>query len=108
MTTRTRSESRAAGGLQVRDAVVLYRDEDGTTKAAVVGLTKSVAADFVARGIRCNCVCPGTVDTPSLGERIAADQWPTYIAIWLAVLVLIAEGALVYRRRAKSFSATEE
>jgi 2-keto-3-deoxy-L-fuconate dehydrogenase len=45
----------------------------GTTKAAVVGLTKSVAADFVARGIRCNCVCPGTVDTPSLGERIAAN-----------------------------------
>jgi 2-keto-3-deoxy-L-fuconate dehydrogenase len=45
----------------------------GTTKAAVVGLTKSVAADFVGRGIRCNCVCPGTVDTPSLGERIAAN-----------------------------------
>ncbi|RKK01604.1 SDR family oxidoreductase [Pseudoroseomonas wenyumeiae] len=45
----------------------------GTTKAAVVGLTKSVAADFVTRGIRCNCVCPGTVDTPSLGERIAAN-----------------------------------
>ncbi|MBI0434159.1 SDR family oxidoreductase [Roseomonas sp. KE0001] len=45
----------------------------GTTKAAVVGLTKSVAADYVARGIRCNCVCPGTVDTPSLGERIAAN-----------------------------------
>ena len=36
----------------------------GTTKAAVIGLTKSVAADFVAKGIRCNCVCPGTVDTP--------------------------------------------
>jgi 2-keto-3-deoxy-L-fuconate dehydrogenase len=36
-------------------------------------MTKSVAADFVSRGIRCNCVCPGTVDTPSLGERIAAN-----------------------------------
>ncbi|MFC3126732.1 SDR family oxidoreductase [Pseudoroseomonas globiformis] len=45
----------------------------GTTKAAVVGMTKSVAADFVARGVRCNCVCPGTVDTPSLGERISAN-----------------------------------
>jgi len=45
----------------------------GATKAAVVGMTKSVAADFVAQGIRCNCVCPGTVDTPSLGERIAAN-----------------------------------
>ena len=45
----------------------------GTTKAAVVGMTKSVAADYVTRGIRCNCVCPGTVDTPSLGERISAN-----------------------------------
>lgn len=45
----------------------------GTTKAAVVGMTKSVAADYVTRGIRCNCICPGTVDTPSLGERIAAN-----------------------------------
>ena len=44
-----------------------------TTKAAVVGLTKSVAADYVAQGIRCNAICPGTVDTPSLHERIAAQ-----------------------------------
>jgi 2-keto-3-deoxy-L-fuconate dehydrogenase len=42
----------------------------GASKAAVVGLTKSVAADFVGRGIRCNCIAPGTVDTPSLGDRI--------------------------------------
>jgi len=48
----------------------------GTTKAAVLGLTKSVAADYVARGIRCNAVCPGTVDTPSLGERINANADP--------------------------------
>ncbi|CCW19240.1 2-keto-3-deoxy-L-fuconate dehydrogenase [Sphingobium indicum BiD32] len=41
------------------------------SKAAVVGLTKSVAADFINRGIRCNCVCPGTIDTPSLRERVA-------------------------------------
>ena len=39
-------------------------------KAAVIGLTKALAADFVARGIRCNAVCPGTVDSPSLQERI--------------------------------------
>ncbi|HEY4251843.1 MAG TPA: SDR family oxidoreductase [Roseomonas sp.] len=45
----------------------------GATKAAIVGMTKSVAADYVTRGIRCNCICPGTVDTPSLGERIAAN-----------------------------------
>ena len=44
----------------------------GASKAAVIGLTKAVAADYVARGIRCNALCPGTVDTPSLGERIAA------------------------------------
>lgn len=42
----------------------------GASKAAVVGLTKAVAADFVAQGIRCNAIAPGTVDTPSLGERI--------------------------------------
>ena len=44
----------------------------GTTKAAVIGLTKSVAVDYVAKGIRCNAICPGTVQTPSLDERIAA------------------------------------
>jgi 2-keto-3-deoxy-L-fuconate dehydrogenase len=44
----------------------------GATKAAVVGLTKSVAADYVTRGIRCNAICPGTVDTPSLHERLSA------------------------------------
>jgi 2-keto-3-deoxy-L-fuconate dehydrogenase len=41
------------------------------TKAAVIGLTKSVAADFIAQGIRCNAICPGTIATPSLDERIA-------------------------------------
>ena len=44
----------------------------GTTKAAVIGLTKSVAADFVAKGIRCNAICPGTIESPSLRERIEA------------------------------------
>ena len=45
----------------------------GTTKAAVIGLTKSVAADTVASGVRCNAVCPGTIQTPSLDDRIAAN-----------------------------------
>ena len=45
----------------------------GTTKAAVIGLTKSVASDFVKHGIRCNAICPGTVQTPSLDDRIAAN-----------------------------------
>ena len=48
----------------------------GATKAAVIGLTKSVAADYIGKGITCNAVCPGTVDTPSLGERIAAFDDP--------------------------------
>jgi 2-keto-3-deoxy-L-fuconate dehydrogenase len=43
------------------------------SKAAVIGMTRSVAADYVAQGIRCNCLCPGTVHTPSLDERIAAN-----------------------------------
>jgi 2-keto-3-deoxy-L-fuconate dehydrogenase len=41
-----------------------------TSKAAVIGLTKSVAADFVARGIRCNAICPGTIESPSLFQRM--------------------------------------
>ncbi len=48
----------------------------GASKAAVVGLTKSVAADFVTRGIRCNAIAPGTVDTPSLADRIGAFEDP--------------------------------
>nr|WP_298723229.1 SDR family oxidoreductase [uncultured Steroidobacter sp.] len=44
----------------------------GTTKGAIVGLTKSVAADFISRGIRCNAICPGTVATPSLEARLRA------------------------------------
>jgi 2-keto-3-deoxy-L-fuconate dehydrogenase len=44
----------------------------GASKAAVIGLTKSVAVDFVKQGIRCNCICPGTVDSPSLHDRLRA------------------------------------
>lgn len=44
----------------------------GTTKAALIGLTKSVALDFVQQGIRCNAICPGTVQSPSLDQRLAA------------------------------------
>jgi 2-keto-3-deoxy-L-fuconate dehydrogenase len=45
----------------------------GTTKAAVIGLTKAVAADFIKRGVRANAICPGTIQSPSLDERIAAQ-----------------------------------
>jgi 2-keto-3-deoxy-L-fuconate dehydrogenase len=57
----------------------------GASKAAVIGLTKSIAADYVAHGIRCNAICPGTVKTPSLAERVAAlggdreQAWRTFI-----------------------------
>jgi 2-dehydro-3-deoxy-L-fuconate dehydrogenase (EC 1.1.1.-) len=44
----------------------------GTTKAAVIGLTRAIAADYVGRGVRCNAICPGTVKTPSLGDRVRA------------------------------------
>jgi 2-keto-3-deoxy-L-fuconate dehydrogenase len=48
----------------------------GTSKAAIIGLTKSIAADFIRQGIRCNCICPGTVQSPSLDERINAFDDP--------------------------------
>ena len=48
----------------------------GATKAAVIGLTKAVAADFITRGIRCNAICPGTIQTPSLDDRINAFADP--------------------------------
>jgi 2-keto-3-deoxy-L-fuconate dehydrogenase len=48
----------------------------GASKAAVIGLTKAIAADYVQKGVRCNAIAPGTVDTPSLGERINAYEDP--------------------------------
>ena len=58
----------------------------GVTKAAVIGLTKSIAADYVTQGIRCNAICPGTVNTPSLATRVAAlggdpdVVWKSFVA----------------------------
>ena len=46
------------------------------TKAAVCGLTKSIAADFVSRGIRCNCICPARIETPSLSDRFESEPDP--------------------------------
>ena len=52
---------------------VVNRSAYSATKGAVIGLTKSIAADFVTSGVRCNAICPGTVDTPSLHQRLAAS-----------------------------------
>jgi 2-keto-3-deoxy-L-fuconate dehydrogenase len=57
----------------------------GASKAAVIGLTKSIARDFAGTGVRCNAICPGTVDTPSLRERLSAtgdfdEAWNTFNA----------------------------
>ena len=59
----------------------------GATKAAVIGMTKSIAADFITRGVRCNAICPGTVESPSLRDRMAAlaestDQTIEQAAAW--------------------------
>ncbi len=55
---------------------IAHRCVYGASKAAVLGLTKSVAADYIDRGIRCNAICPGTVESPSLEARIAAFDDP--------------------------------
>ena len=62
-----------AGGIKGAPNRFVY----GTTKAAIIGLTKAVAADFITQGIRCNAICPGTVESPSLRDRIAAQAAAT-------------------------------
>ncbi len=89
--------SSAAGSIKGAPRRCIY----GATKAAVVGLTKSVAADFVAQGIRCNCICPGTIATPSLEDRIAANA----VA---AGSVEAARGAFVARQAMGRLGTPEE
>jgi 2-dehydro-3-deoxy-L-fuconate 4-dehydrogenase len=69
----------------------------GTTKAAVIGLTKSIAADFVTRGIRCNAICPGTTDTPSLRGRLAGQPDPA-----------AARAAFIARQPMARFASADE
>ena len=73
------------------------RSAYGTTKAAVIGLTKSVAADYVTRGIRCNAICPGTTDTPSLRGRLAEQPDPA-----------AARAAFIARQAMGRFATAEE
>ena len=73
------------------------RSAYGTTKAAVIGLTKSIAADYVMRGIRCNAICPGTTDTPSLRGRLAEQPDPA-----------AALAAFIARQAMGRFAAAEE
>ena len=55
---------------------IVQRAVYGASKAAVIGLTKSVSADYLRHGVRCNCICPGTVQSPSLNDRINAFEDP--------------------------------
>jgi 2-keto-3-deoxy-L-fuconate dehydrogenase len=74
----------------------------GTTKAAVIGLTKSVAADFITKGVRCNAICPGTVESPSLRDRISAQ------AAASGQTVAQVEAAFVARQPMGRIGRTEE
>lgn len=74
----------------------------GASKGAVIGLTKAVAADFVGQGIRCNCICPGTVETPSLRQRVV-DQ-----ATAQGVAVADADAAFVARQPMGRLGRAEE
>ncbi|WP_395824834.1 SDR family oxidoreductase [Collimonas sp.] len=74
----------------------------GTTKAAVIGLTKAVAADFVAKGIRCNAICPGTVESPSLEVRIREQARPQ------GVDIAAVRAAFVARQPMGRIGKTEE
>tara|TARA_R110000850_G_scaffold88316_4_gene189721 strand:- start:294 stop:1040 length:747 start_codon:yes stop_codon:yes gene_type:complete len=77
---RAKSEGSAAilnmSSMASSEKGFINRTAYGATKAAVIGLTKAIAADFVARNLRCNALCPGTVDTPSLRGRIASAPDP--------------------------------
>lgn len=77
----------------------------GASKAAVVGLTKAVAADFVGRGIRCNCVCPGTIETPSLRERIVSQADAQGISVDDADAAFVARQPMGRLGRAEEIAA---
>ena len=71
-----RADSQGTASIPSSEKGFINRPAYGATKAAVIGLTKAIAADFVAQNLRCNALCPGTVDTPALQGRIAAAPDP--------------------------------
>ncbi|MHA6721909.1 SDR family oxidoreductase [Sphingomonas sp. RS2018] len=77
----------------------------GASKAAVIGLTKAVAADFVGRGIRCNVVCPGTVETPSLRARVVAQAETQHISVDEADAAFVARQPMGRLGRAEEIAA---
>lgn len=87
----------AAGSIKAAPSRAVY----GSTKAAIIGLTKSVAVDYVKQGIRCNCICPGTIHTPSLEARIVANAAQ-------AGSVEAARGAFLARQLMGRLGAPEE
>lgn len=77
----------------------------GTTKAAVIGLTKSVAADFIAKGVRCNAICPGTIESPSLRDRIAALAKSTNQTVEQAEAMFVARQPMGRLGKAEEIAA---
>src|SRR5207249_7642871 len=76
-TTLFRSEAGHGAIVNISSAAGVFKAAPnryvyGATKAAVAALTRAVAVDFITRGIRCNCICPGTIETPSMLNRAAA------------------------------------
>jgi 2-keto-3-deoxy-L-fuconate dehydrogenase len=77
----------------------------GASKAAVIGLTKSVAMDFVGQGVRCNAVCPGTIETPSLRERVIAQAAAQGISVDEAHAAFVARQPMGRLGRAEEIAA---
>lgn len=77
----------------------------GASKAAVIGMTKSVAADFVTRGIRCNAICPGTIESPSLKQRIEAQARETHQTLEAVQAAFVARQPMGRVGRAEEIAA---
>jgi 2-keto-3-deoxy-L-fuconate dehydrogenase len=77
----------------------------GSTKAAVIGLTKSVAADFITQGVRCNAICPGTVESPSWRERVIAQAQATGQSVAQVEAAFVARQPMGRLGRAEEIAA---